>query len=271
MIGRPGRPAGAEGGTALSSAEKGARRVDRAWPTLGRGAACAWRAAGKGLLPPLCPVCRAVPAPAAGAACEACVVALGRIPAPRCPQCGGERDGVLEICGECLRFGERPWVQAVSALPFRGVARTAIHRLKYHGDTAMVPLLGSVMAANWRQYGQGELDVVVPVPLHWTRQFSRGYNQAELLARWVAHDLGLPCQRWLRRRRRSAQQALLDLEARRANVRGVFAPRRGLGAAGRRVLLVDDVLTTGATLGEAARTLGTVAAAEVRVLTAARG
>jgi ComF family protein len=149
--------------------------------------------------------------------------------------------------------------------------REAVHRLKYQGGTAMVPLLGSAMAEDWRRYGQGEPEVIVPVPLHWTRQWGRGYNQAELLARYVGGELGLPCERLLRRRRRTAQQAMLDRAARRGNVRGVFAQARGARAAGRHVLLVDDVMTTGATLGEAARVLGDAAVATVSVLTAARG
>jgi ComF family protein len=149
--------------------------------------------------------------------------------------------------------------------------REAVHRLKYQGGTAVVPLLGAAMAEGWRRYGRGAPDVIVPVPLHWLRQWGRGYNQAELLARYVGSELGLPCERLLRRRRRTAQQAMLDVDARRTNVRGVFAPAPGARAGGRHVLLVDDVMTTGATLGEAARVLGDAAVASVSVLTAARG
>lgn len=223
------------------------------------------------MMPALCPLCRALPRPGGALVCAACQDALGALPTPRCPQCGGGRDGVLEICSECLHHGARPWVHAVSVFAFRGTVREAVHRLKYQGGTAVVPVLAAAMAADWRQYGHGELDVIVPVPLHWTRQFGRGYNQAELLARQVGAELGLPCERLLRRCRRTAQQARLDMASRRTNVRGVFAQARGARAAGRRVLLVDDVMTTGATLGEAARTLGEAAVATVSVLTAARG
>jgi ComF family protein len=179
---------------------------------------------------------------------------------------------VLKVCSECLRLGgERPWQHAVSAFAFRDAVRQAVHRLKYQADPAVVPVLGVAMAANWREHGSGAVDVVTPVPLFWWRQLRRGYNQAEVLARQVARQLGLPCERLLRRRRGTAQQALLDVEARQANVRGVFACRRGARIAGRRILLVDDVLTTGATLGEAARVLSAADAVAVSVLTAARG
>ena len=238
---------------------------------LWRGVAPALAAARDEMMPALCPLCRAVPRRAEECACAVCREALGGLPRPRCPLCGGGRDGVLEVCSECLQIGVRPWAHAVSAFPFRGAVREAVHRLKYQGGTAMVPLLGSAMAEDWRRYGQGEPEVIVPVPLHWTRQWGRGYNQAELLARYVGGELGLPCERLLRRRRRTAQQAMLDRAARRGNVRGVFAQARGARAAGRHVLLVDDVMTTGATLGEAARVLGDAAVATVSVLTAARG
>ena len=245
--------------------------VDAFWTTWRRGVGAGLRVACSEVMPPLCPVCRAVPRPVGAWACDPCAEAMGLLPTPRCPQCGGACDGALAICGECLRAGERPWAHAVSAFAFRGLAREAVHRLKYQGDTALVPLFAVAMAQDWRRHGQGELDVVVPVPLHWTRQLRRGYNQAELLARMVARQLGLPCERLLRRRRRTAQQALLEMEARQKNIRGVFAHRCGTQTAGRRVLLVDDVLTTGATLGEAARVLEAAEAAAVSVLTAARG
>lgn len=238
---------------------------------LWRGAGRIVTAAGRELMPALCPLCRAVPRPAGATLCGACRDALAALPAQRCTLCGGGQDGVLEVCSECLRFGERPWGHAVSAFPFRGAVREAVHRLKYQGGTAVVPFLGSAMAENWRQYGCSGPAVIVAVPLYWTRQWGRGYNQAELLARYVGAELGLPCERLLRRRRRTAQQAMLDMDARRRNVRGVFAAARRARTAGRRVLLVDDVMTTGATLGEAARTLGDAGVAAVSVLTAARG
>lgn len=234
---------------------------------LGGGLRAAWSE----VMPPLCPLCRSCPRPAGAALCDDCAAALAGLPERRCPRCGGARDGFLAVCSDCLRGAERPWEQAVSAYAFRGLTREAVHRLKYQGDTALAPLFARAMVADWRRHSRGAVDVVVPVPLHWLRQLRRGYNQADLLARLVARQLGLPCESWLRRCRRSAQQAHLGREARQANIRGVFASACGARANGRRVLLVDDVLTTGATLGEAARVLLTAEAAAVSVLTAARG
>jgi len=114
-------------------------------------------------------------------------------------------------------------------------------------------------------------DLLVPVPLHWTRLFQRRYNQAALLAHAV-RGAGGPelAADWLVRRRRTPSQGHLGPTARERNVRGAFAMRAGRSVAGRRVVLIDDVMTTGATLEECARVLRRAGASSVGVLTLAR-
>src|SRR5262249_59876855 len=115
------------------------------------------------------------------------------------------------------------------------------------------------------------LDVVVPVPLHWTRYWWRGYNQCAAVARGVARKVGLPLQtRWLSRPRYTQSQTSLSGSARRNNLKDAFRVRRDVALAGRRVLLIDDVLTTGATAHEAARALKSAGAAQVVVGVLAR-
>lgn len=116
----------------------------------------------------------------------------------------------------------------------------------------------------------GQADLVVPVPLHWTRRVARGFDQAERIATPLAVRLGLPAAGVLRRRRATGAQARLGREARLTNLSGAFRVDRPRAVAGRRVLLVDDVATTGATLEAAASALRSAGAAGVLALTAAR-
>ena len=140
----------------------------------------------------------------------------------------------------------------------------AIHRIKYDGRSDLASGLGSLMReAALRLIG--DVDVVVPVPLHWRRRRSRGYDQAALLAMPVARSLGVPVRlRGLRRVRHTQSQVELSHGERRRNVDGAFAPFRLRGA--RRVLLVDDVRTTGGTLDAASHALKAGGASEVHTL-----
>jgi len=146
------------------------------------------------------------------------------------------------------------------ALPFDGPARALVHALKYSGRRGAADALVSAAAADARAAASAGVDALVPVPLHPSRRRERGFNQAEVLARGLAGVLGVPvAEGCLARTRPTRTQTGLDRRERAVNVRGAFeaAPPPGTG----RVLLVDDVVTTGATLSEAA---GALAAAGVR-------
>jgi ComF family protein len=179
---------------------------------------------------------------------------------------------VLALCPDCQKArGGRPWRLAATAFPYFGGARTAVRLFKYHGRLSLAPYLGRRMAAAWlEQGGDVSVDVVSYVPLFFTRYLQRGYNQAAVLADFVGRELGLPVLRTLLRRRRTPRQAGLNRAGRLRNLRGAFLPWRANRWAGRSVLLVDDVFTTGSTLHEAATTLLAGGAAEISVLTAAR-
>lgn len=157
---------------------------------------------------------------------------------------------------------------AVSAARFAGPLREAIHAFKYTGTPQLSPALARLMVDAVRAAGVTP-DAVVPVPLHAKRQRERGYNQSELLARQIAASLRLPHQpRLLARVRHTEQQATLKgPDARRANVSHAF---QVLEAPPGHVLLVDDVLTTGATMMECASALMRAGARDVTALTLAR-
>ncbi len=224
------------------------------------------------------------PGPAHLGLCLPCRGGLVR-PAPGCAVCGepipAARLAALPAgyaCGECRR--RPPAFEALrAAWEYRGTLVPVIRALKFRGLEYLGEQLGAELLPVVRELGAG-WDLVVPVPLHWRRRWSRGFNQAERIARPLARALGVPCLPVLRRCRATRPQVGLPRSERLANPRGAFAPRRlvagagapagGRGLAGRCVLLVDDVVTSGATIGAAAEVLLAAGAERVAGVAAAR-
>jgi ComF family protein len=151
---------------------------------------------------------------------------------------------------------------------YDGPLRSLIHLFKYSG---MRPLAGTLSRLLDRALPiDDRYDFIVPVPLHWRRRWSRGYNQAELLAREVAKRRRIPVLDALHRRKATANQAGLTSAGRRRNMAGAFDPRAGIDLQRKRVLLIDDVFTTGATASACALALKKAGAASVTLLTLAR-
>ena len=231
-------------------------------------------------LAPVCAACEAVlDRPLEGPVCRACWRAVPAITPPCCARCGDALPSwrlAQPLCPRCRRRQPRISL-ARSAGRYEGSLRQIIHALKYDKRRLLAEPLGALM----RQAGADVLvgaDAVVPVPLPAWRSWERGFNQADDLAR----ELGLPVWRVLRRRAGGRPQAGLPASQRHANVRGAFvlAPRvvlasrlRGRSAGPLRnctLVLVDDVMTTGATLEECARVLAEAGVRTVRAVTAAR-
>ena len=176
----------------------------------------------------------------------------------------------LDASGRCAlcRAGAQGFDAAYSFGVYEGALRELIHLFKFEGVRTLArPLAGFLVAAYPRDV---RLDAVVPMPLHWRRYWQRGFNQSALLAAEIGRRCGLPVIGAVRRARATAPQAGLTNARRRANVAGAFVPSRRRSVRGLRVLLVDDVLTTGATVAACSRALRSAGASYVAVLTLAR-
>jgi ComF family protein len=204
---------------------------------------------------PLCPDCRAELLDAAGPAC------------PRCALLAGPWTNLTKGCSEC-RGRPLGFDAAIALGPYNGPIRDLCLRLKHHRDAWLARWLAEVLAdaraAAFRaEVERDPLALIVAVPLHWRRRLERGYNQADALADALARRLALRKARPIRRIKETAILAGAGRTERAARLRGAFwsRPRRHLE--GRTVLLVDDILTTGATCGSAARALKKAGAARV--------
>jgi ComF family protein len=203
-----------------------------------------------------------------GCVCRGC---WNSIPLPSLPICEVCSDTLpswrAEGDARCTRCRRRPRVitRGRSIASYEGALRDILHKLKYDGRRSLAKGLGERMVRSGAEVLDGA-DALVPVPLHWIRQYRRGFNQADRLARHV----GLPVVHALRRSRRTVTQTDLPEAERLANVGDAFRLRRGVRITGQVLVLVDDVSTTGATLDACARVLLKGGAAEVRALTAAR-
>ena len=229
------------------------------------------RAIVDGILPPRCLACGAVVSEP-DALCGACWAAINFFTPPWCAVCGlpfAYPVGEEAVCAACAR--DHPsWDRARAVMRYDKNSRRLVLMLKHGDHTHLATAFGRWMLRAGAELLDGA-DLVVPVPLHWTRLFARRYNQAALLAQAVRAAGGPPVgPDWLLRRRRTPSQGRLGPAARARNVRGAFALRRGCVVRGKRVVVVDDVLTTGATAEECARVLRRAGAAYVGVLTLAR-
>ena len=256
-----------------------------------RSAAALWQRWASALLdlvfPPFCPVCRArLEEGRRDPLCGACWAGLPRIGPPWCRRCGQPMAGFPvadgptapastpaeggALCAACRR---RPpaFAYARAAVRYEDGAREALHAFKFGGHRALARPLGDLLVdAVEGRLPAGAPDLLVPVPLHPRRERERGFNQSRLLAQRLGRAWGCPVRDVLARAVATPSQTSLDGAARRANVRRAFRLRRPELVAGRHVVLVDDILTTGATLSECARCLEEAGPRLVGVLAVAR-
>lgn len=198
--------------------------------------------------------------------CGECEASLPLIDGAACAKCGKPTLSPERKCREC---GGRnlAFETAVAAGRYEGTLREAIHALKYENGKRLAPQLAKLAACKLESDRSREVDIITFVPMSSDREAKRGYNQAALLAREVAGLLGLRCHPLLTRTKAAKRQSELSLEERKSNVRGLFIARKSIRG---RILLVDDVYTTGSTASESASALLRAGAKSVVVSTVAR-
>jgi competence protein ComFC len=223
--------------------------------------------------PPACEICGISVSPKEYL-CPACHAKAPRITRPFCEKCSEPFSGAMEgpfACGNCANQTLH-FEAAISVYRARGIVRELIHDFKYKQRSHLRHLVAgwlSAVFADDRLQGR-QFDLIVPVPLHPARQRQRGFNQAALIAGLIAPRAGSAVKPVLDRVRFTTTQTAFDRSERMKNLRDAFRLRHQADVRGLRVLLIDDVLTTGSTLSECARVLKEAGAVSVYAATAAR-
>lgn len=227
------------------------------------------------LFPPLCHVCKAfIPNAGELLICPGCLNKITFLSSPLCTVCGAPfatDPGVDHTCGACVMH--RPSHVCRSAAVLDGPLQELIHGFKYGSRVHLCEPLGLLTAASLEPFcARAAPELMVPVPLHRKRLRQRGYNQSQLIGEVLARKWGVPLEIGrLRRVRWTEPQTTLDARDRVSNVSGAFEVKEPNRLAGKRVLLVDDVLTTGSTVRACAEALHEAGAAAVFAVTVARG
>ena len=232
-----------------------------------------WQKLLDNILPRRCRKC-GQPLSTDGELCERCLNELNFIYPPYCRKCGfpleEETSGKL-LCAACLQKKRTPFRLCRSALRYDEASKNLILAFKFMDKTENARLLAAMLNVAGRDIFAAGAEVIVPVPLHYTRLLKRKYNQSALLARELGRYTGLPvdCRSLVRHKRTRPQVEFSGLE-RIKNVKNAFSVKHPENLAGRRVVLIDDVFTTGSTLKECALALKKAGVRSVDTLTVAR-
>lgn len=220
------------------------------------------------LCPPRCPICHNM-TEEPHTLCPSCYAKLNFITQPCCEICGRpfEYAGLNKlICGKCMKKKPK-FSMARSVLEYTAFSKKLILAFKHGDHLELTPLFAKFMLQADKKIFE-EVDLIVPVPLHWTRLFLRKYNQATLLGRAIGRKRRIPFSEViLKRTRATSSQGHKHRQEREKNVKNAFCVTNPKKVCGKTILVIDDVMTTGATLNECAKTLLKAGAKSVKVLT----
>ncbi len=216
-----------------------------------------------------CPVCMKHSGNGQNEICPECRKELPLLPVKdRCTGCGGPNHSALAVCPACMEFPQRPYKDALAVMEYTGGGRTLIQKMKFCNHPELTRPL-ALLALEKLKESQMEFDVIVPVPLHWKRFLVRSYNQTDLLAHLLSRATGKKVVQGLKKIRSTPHQSRLKKSDRQKNLKHSFA-LRDPAFAGKTVLLIDDVITTGATASAASQILLNNGAKAVKLLCCAR-
>ncbi len=216
-----------------------------------------------------CPVCRNVVNNKKNSICDNCLDDIILFQKPICPSCGGEQNGILDICQKCITNGPLQWRKATALYKMKKLGKELIHIYKYSKRHELIRPI-ALLATKQLQNKLEDIDYIISVPLYWRRKLFRGFNQSDLLAEIISNETGVKkSNKIIKRIRNTSQQALLKKEEREKNLKGAFIANKKL-CESRRFLLVDDVMTTGSTLKEISNVLLNAGALSVDVFIIAR-
>jgi competence protein ComFC len=206
--------------------------------------------------------------------CDDCEAKIIHIVPPFCEKCSEPFEGSINTAFSCANCAHRTiyFDAAVAAYRGRGIVRDVIHEFKYNRQIHLRHLVARWLRAalDDERLRDQQFNVLVPVPLHPARQRERGFNQANVLAELLSAQISIPCRPLLKRIRYTTTQTALDRSERMENLHNAFRLRKNADVRSLRVLLIDDVLTTGSTLSECARVLKRAGTKSVHAATAAR-
>jgi ComF family protein len=220
--------------------------------------------------------------------CSDCLKKIKPLEFPMCEKCGKQLSPSFNLvqhplCHEC-RTMRRYFISARAVGTYEGVLKKAIWLFKYEGKTGLQGTLGSLMIdcishLGWTNnidpksiIGREDIDIIIPVPLHKTKFKARGYNQSDILAAFIGKKMGIPVSRNnLKRIKATVTQVSLKRSQRIKNIHNAFCIRQPERFSGKKILLIDDVFTTGATSNECSRILKQAGSSGIFVLTLARG
>ncbi|MBE6452925.1 MAG: ComF family protein [Alphaproteobacteria bacterium] len=234
-----------------------------------------WQVILNSFLPPRCQKCGKILKEDIGL-CKHCLNQLNFITQPYCQKCGQpfefleDNDGKM-LCGRCLKNKKTHFRLSRSAFVYNEDSKSLILNFKFNDRTENANYLAKILFVAGEDIFNAGVDIMVPVPLHYTRLIKRRYNQSALLCNELSKISGIECDNLsLIRHHKTRPQVELSGIARQKNVHNVFSVKNPIAIKGKRVLLVDDVLTTGATLRECAKTLKSAGAKSVDTLTLGR-